>query len=75
MSLEEKVDSIMDDMTLEEKIGQLMIVGFQSSEVDEHITKMIEDYHLGGVILYDPNMVNPKQVASLINELQDLALK
>ena len=48
MSLEEKVDSIMDDMTLEEKIGQLMIVGFQSSEVDEHITKMIEGYHLGG---------------------------
>ena len=60
MSIEEKVDSIMDDMTLEEKIGQLMVVGFQSSEVDEHITKMIE-YHVGGVILYDRNMKNPNK--------------
>jgi beta-N-acetylhexosaminidase len=74
MNLEEKVASIMDAMTLEEKIGQLMVVGFQSSEVDGHITQMIEDYHVGGVILYDRNMVNPRQVATLTNELQDLAV-
>jgi beta-N-acetylhexosaminidase len=73
MTIDEKVASIMADMTLEEKIGQLMVVGFQSSEVDEHITKMIEDYHVGGVILYDRNMVNPKQVAQLTNDLQGLA--
>ena len=75
ISIEEKVDLILDDMTLEEKIGQLMVVGFQSSEVDQHITKMIEDYHVGGVILYDRNMKNPKQVTDLTNKLQELATK
>ncbi|MCQ6277096.1 glycosyl hydrolase family 3 [Bacillus sp. V3B] len=73
MSLDEKVTSIMDSMTLEEKIGQLMVVGFQSHQVDEHIKKMIEDYHVGGVILYDRNMETPKQVAQLTNDLQGLA--
>ena len=75
MSVEEKIDLIMEQMTLEEKIGQLIIVGFQSSEVDDHITKMIEDYHVGGIILYDRNMKNPEQVTSLTNELQELAAK
>lgn len=75
ITIDEKVASILADMTLEERIGQLMVVGFQSSEVDEHITKMIEDYHVGGVILYDRNMVNPKQVTQLTNDLQGLAKK
>ena len=36
---------------------------------------MIEDYHVGGVILYDRNMVDPKQVTQLTNDLQGLAEK
>ena len=60
-------------MTLQEKVGQLMVVGFQSSEVDNHIRTMIKDYHVGGVILFDRNMETPEQVASLNNQLQGLA--
>lgn len=74
-ALDEKIVSVINDMTLEEKIGQLMVVGFPSKEADEHIKRMIEDYHVGGVILYDRNMESPQQVARLTNELQDLAAK
>ncbi|WP_416420285.1 beta-N-acetylhexosaminidase [Priestia aryabhattai] len=74
-SVTKKVDSLMDRMTLEEKIGQLMIIGFQSGEMDEHVQTMIKDYHVGGIILFDRNMKSPAQVAELNNRLQQLALK
>ena len=74
-TIEEKVNSLLEDMSLQEKIGQLLVVGFQSSQVDEHIKKMIQEYKVGGVILFDRNMKDPKQVALLNNELQTMALE
>lgn len=75
ITIEEKVNNLVAKMTLQEKIGQLMVVGFQSNQPDEHIKTMINDYKVGGVILFDRNMVNPEQVASLNNQLQNLAMK
>ncbi|MFL0493491.1 glycoside hydrolase family 3 protein [Priestia megaterium] len=72
-STEQQVQELMSNMTLQEKIGQMMVVGFQTEEVDDHIKKMISTYHAGGVILFDRNMKTPKQVATLTNNLQDLA--
>ena len=72
-SVEEKVGRVLESMTLEEKIGQMLVVGFQSTESDEHIERMIRDYHAGGVILFDRNMENPSQVAKLTNQLQKIA--
>jgi beta-N-acetylhexosaminidase len=74
-NVEEKVNDLVENMTLREKIGQLMVVGFQSKQIDQHIKTMMTEYHVGGVILYDRNMETPDQVASLNNQLQDLALK
>ncbi len=74
-NLEKKVEGIIEEMSLREKIGQLIVVGFPSKQVDEQITKMMTDYHVGGVILYDRNMESPRQVAELTNELQEMALQ
>ncbi len=45
-------------MTIDEKIGQLMIVGIKGMDVDSHTKKMIEDYHIGGFILFEKNILN-----------------
>ncbi|MEI2341107.1 beta-N-acetylhexosaminidase [Priestia megaterium] len=74
-NVEEKAEQILKTMSIEEKVGQMMVVGFQTKEADAHIKKMISSYHVGGVILYDRNMENPYQVATLTNDLQDLAQK
>lgn len=74
-TFDEKINYLMDHMTLEEKIGQMMVVGFASPTVDSHIKKMIEEYHVGGVILYDWNMQSPDQVKKLNSDLQKLAQK
>lgn len=71
--INDKVSRLLENMTIEEKIGQMIVGGFQSTEPDEHIKRMIKDYHMGGVILFDRNMDTPSQVAGLTNQLQDIA--
>lgn len=62
-------------MTLEQKIGQLMIIGFDGPTVDPDLRRMITDYHIGGVILFARNIQSPRQVAALTNELQTIAIE
>lgn len=69
----ERIEKLLNEMTLEEKIGQLMMVGFKGTEKSDEITKLIEQKHIGGVIYFDRNMKSPKQVARLSNSLQQTA--
>ncbi|WP_249594389.1 beta-N-acetylhexosaminidase [Peribacillus frigoritolerans] len=66
----ERIEKLLNEMTLEEKIGQLMMVGFKGTEKSDEITELIEQKHIGGVIYFDRNMKSPKQVARLSNSLQ-----
>lgn len=60
----------IENMTLEEKIGQLILVGMQGYEVNNNIKELIETYHVGGVILYKKNVENTNQLLSLIDNLK-----
>ena len=58
-----------EKLTLEHKIGQMLMVGFHGTTAFEKSTicRDIQKYHLGGVILFDYNPVNkhkPKNIAS-----------
>ncbi|MEK4538564.1 beta-N-acetylhexosaminidase [Peribacillus sp. FSL K6-1552] len=70
---DEKIEELLENMTLEEKIGQLMMVGFKGTEKSSEITELIEQKHIGGIIYFDRNMKSPKQVAKLSNSLQQSA--
>lgn len=72
---EQKIADLMAKMTLREKIGQLLVVGFDSTTIDKHITTMISEYNVGGVILFDRNMETQGQVASLNKQLQQLSVE
>jgi beta-N-acetylhexosaminidase len=71
-------------MTLEEKIGQLLLTGFRGLEADEHspIARDIRAGCVGGVLLFDRdlelgaaerNIRSPQQVKTLIAYLQSQA--
>ena len=50
---EQWVDSIVKNMTVDEKIGQLFMMQAYSNKKNAHtnsIKKMISDYHIGGLI-------------------------
>ena len=63
----------MARMTLEEKVGQLFMVHFDEPYLSPTLRKQIEEMHVGGVILFSPNIERPTQVAGLVNEAQQLA--
>ena len=48
------------------------MVGFHGQEVDEHITSMIVQHHVGGVILFRRNIASPQQVSALCHRLQEI---
>ena len=62
-------------LTLEQNIGQVMIIGFDGTTVNSEPRRMISEYHVGGVILFARNVQSPQQVATLTNELQEVALE
>lgn len=61
------------EMSLDEKIGQMLIVGFEHSYLDEHIKDMITTYHVGGVNLLGRNVKDIDQVKKLTTDLQKIA--
>ena len=67
------VDSIYDNMSLEEKIGQLFMADIFSSDPkskSDKIKELITNYHLGGIIF---SKGGPMRQAKLNNEFQSLA--
>lgn len=60
-------------MNLEEKIGQLLICGFEGYTPSKEIEQLIKEYHIGGVILFSRNIKDPQQTARLCNSLQKMA--
>ena len=69
------VPTLEKSLTLEQKIGQLMVIGFDGTIVDADLRRMISEYHIGGVILFARNVQSPQQVAALTKELQKTALE
>jgi len=69
-------------LTLDEKIGQMLIIGFDGKTIDANskIVKIIEESNIGGVILFDynnqtkqfdKNIESPEQVKLLNKQLQN----
>lgn len=60
-------------MSLEEKIGQMLIVGFEHTYLDDHIQKMIKEYHIGGINLLKRNVEDSSQMRQLTQDLQNIS--
>ena len=60
-------------LSLEAKIGQLLMFGFTGTSVSPHMKEYIVKHNLGGIIHFSRNVENPRQLAELNEEFQDLA--
>lgn len=63
-----RVDELMEKMTLEEKIGQLLIVGMEGKTYGDELDSLIRQYHVGGIILLGKNISYPAGMLKLLNE-------
>lgn len=74
-NIQEQKDEIREkikSMTMEEKIGQLFILGFEGKDIEEETKHLIEDFKIGGLILFSRNIEDSNQIIQLINNLKDL---
>lgn len=60
----------LDNMTLEEKIGQLIIAGFNGISLDDDTKSLIKDDKIGGVILFSENVERVSQLVNLTNSIK-----
>ena len=62
------------DLTLEQRVGQLMMIGWQSANSTE-IVELIKKYHFGNIILFTRNIKNVDQLKELTRKIQEAAIK
>jgi beta-N-acetylhexosaminidase len=62
--------AILTSMTLEQKIGQMLLVGIDGTEMDKEMNRLITEQHVGGIILYKNNFSDLEGSVRLVNELK-----
>lgn len=81
-----KAKEIVSNMTLEEKLGQMIMPDFRMwqeegtkepsdlTEINSEVAEIIDKYDLGGVILFAENVKEISQTTTLIHDLQEVAI-
>ena len=81
-----KAKEIVSNMTLEEKLGQMIMPDFRMwqeegakepsdlTEINSEVAEVIDKYDLGGVILFAENVKEISQTTTLIHDLQEIAI-
>ena len=72
MTPQQYINLIVRNMTLEQKIGQMMLVQFYGPEYSYDISTMISQYDIGAVLLFtaNTNIVSKAQLKGLIQQMQ-----
>ena len=64
---------ILSQMSLEQKIGQLFVFGFNGTSINKNITQLIQNQYIGGVLLLEPNIENNNQLSNLLSDIQNIS--
>ncbi len=62
-------------MTLKEKLGQLIIAGFDGYEYNEHLKILIEEYKVANIILFTRNIKDIPQLIKLNKKIHSEVIK
>jgi beta-N-acetylhexosaminidase len=66
-----RVEKILAGMSLEQKVGQLLMVGFGGRSMGPEIARLLLDHHIGSVALYSRNISNTSQLAKLVRSVRE----
>lgn len=69
----QKIDPIIEQiskMTIDEKIGQMLVVGIEGYDLNVNTKSLLEKSKVGGVILFSNNVQDTSQLLSLLNSLK-----
>jgi beta-N-acetylhexosaminidase len=67
------VEALLAQMSLEEKLGQMIMTGLPGSTVGPLAYSLVKDYHIGSVVYFAANTPSPEQAHALSQALQQTA--
>lgn len=62
----------INNLTLEEKLGQMFLIAYEENFVTEELKMLIQQYKIGGIILYRKNFIKYDALVKFINEVREL---
>lgn len=62
----------INELSIQKKIGQMIIIGMDSNYITDRIKTMITKYKIGGIILYRKNFNSYEKMLELIQQLKEL---
>ncbi|SEN58523.1 beta-N-acetylhexosaminidase [Paenibacillus sp. OV219] len=65
-----EIEKQLKEMSLDEKLGSMIIAGVEGKKADARAKRMIAQQHVGGVIFYKDNVATPSGVAAYVNQLK-----
>ena len=68
---ENRIEEQLKEMSLEEKIGQMLIVSYEGTSVTEELTSLLEQVKPGGFILFADNFSDYEQTQKFIADIKN----
>ena len=63
------IEQKIDKMTIDEKIGQMILAGFNGTQTNQYTNTLINDFKVGGVILFTRNIESSQQLKKLTTDI------
>lgn len=68
---EELAESILSNMSLSQKVGQMLMGGFSGTTMSSSLNTAIQEFHIGNVIYMGANVSNPNTISTMSNDIQN----
>jgi len=68
------INKLIDSLTLEEKVGQLLIYGFRGTNFNTEAKHLIDKYNLGGLVVFSHNVNNKEELLNLNTSISKYSL-
>ncbi len=60
----------INEMSLKEKIGQMLLIGLDMDLLNDEVMRIIREYKVGGVVVYQRNYSNINNMMDFVNKLK-----
>ncbi|SET21272.1 beta-N-acetylhexosaminidase [Salinibacillus kushneri] len=67
---EDSIRQKVEALSLDEKIGQMLLVGFEGTQMNSEVKDYITNYRVGGLSLFKENIQNVQQATQLLNQIK-----
>lgn len=65
------IQSLVEVMSVEEKIGQMILAGISGTTMNTATKNLISQHRVGGIIFYQDNFQSPEQTVQLVNQIKE----